>query len=156
LLNGESILGYFYDPRSKKVNASWRLLEFYVRRVLGMDENVLSFIKDVSDRIIETIEMEEDNRLKRMVRELERAERLYQFEEFFVRVEKLRQKFRIPKALLTFDEFAMLLTGYGEDINVSWRVVRDLILFRIYERLHDRLMRVHGEEEEEIVGGEEE
>ncbi len=75
-------------------------------------------------------------------------------------MEKLRQKLEIPNALLKFDEFALLLTGYGEDINVSWRVVRDLILFRIYERLHDRLMKVvsegEEEEEEEIEGGEEE
>lgn len=156
LLNGESILRYFYDIKNKKVNSSWRLLEFYVWRMLRMDENVLNFIKDVSDRIIETIQNEEDNRLKRTVRELEQAERLYQFEGFFVRVEKLRQKFGILNALLTFDEFAMLLTGYGEDINVSWRVVRDLILFRIYEKLHNRLMKESNEEDENIEGGEEE
>jgi len=156
LLKGESILRYFYDTKNKKVCSSWRLLEFYVWRVLGMDENVLNFIKDVSDRIIETIENEEDNRLKKTVRELERAEKLYQFEGFFVRVEKLRQKFGIPNALLTFDEFATLLTGYGEDINVSWKVVRDLMLFRIYEKLHDRLMKGSDEVEEDIEGGEEE
>jgi len=127
-----------------------------------MDEKVLGFIKEVSDRVIETIGKEEDNRLRRTVRELEQADRLYRFEGFFIRVEKMRQKLEIPNALLTFDEFALLLTGYGEDINVSWRVVRDLILFRIYERYHDRLMKVvsggegGAEEEEEREGGKEE
>ncbi len=125
-------------------------------------EKVLGFIKEVSDRVIETIGKEEDNRLRRTVRELEQADRLYRFEGFFIRVEKMRQKLEIPNALLTFDEFALLLTGYGEDINVSWRVVRDLILFRIYERYHDRLMKVvsggegGAEEEEEREGGKEE
>lgn len=162
LLNGESILRYFYDAANKKVSTSWRLLEYYAREELKMDEKVLGFIKEVSDRIIETIGKEEDNRLRRTVRELEQADRLYRFEGFFIRVEKMRQKLEIPNALLTFDEFALLLTGYGEDINVSWRVVRDLILFRIYERYHDRLMKVvsggegGAEEEEEREGGKEE
>ncbi len=55
LLNGESILRYFYDATNKKVITSWRLLEYYAREVLKMDETVLGFIKEVSDRIIETI-----------------------------------------------------------------------------------------------------
>ena len=76
-------------------------------------------------------------------------------------MEKIRQQKGIPKSLLTFDEFARLLTSYGEDINTSWRVVRDLLLFRIYEKLHDRLIKAQtseseSEEEEEIYEGDEE
>jgi CRISPR-associated protein Cst1 len=161
LLNEESILEFFYDKKEKKVNAKWKLLEFYCLEVLGLDEKTLEFIKDVGDRIVETIEKLEDNKLRQTVRELENATKLYQFENFFIRVEKIRQQKGIPKSLLTFDEFARLLTSYGEDINTSWRVVRDLLLFRIYEKLHDRLIKAQtseseSEEEEEIYEGDEE
>ena len=60
-----------------------------------------------------------------------------------------------------FDDFARILTNYGEDLNVSWKTVKNLILFRIYEKLHDRLMKASEEfeasedEEFEEGGGEE-
>jgi len=53
--------------------------------------------------------------------------------------------------LMTFDEFARILTAYGEDINISWKTVKNLLLFRIYEKLHNRLMKsVKSEEINEI------
>ena len=139
LLNDENILEFFYDKQEKKVNCKWNLLKFYCLEVLKLEEKVLSFIKEVGDRIVETIEKLEDNKLKQVVRELENSTKLYQFENFFVRVEKIRQQKGIPNPLLTFEEFARLLTSYGEDINMSWKVVKNLLLFRIYEKLHDRL-----------------
>lgn len=127
-----------------------------------MDEKALEFVKDVGDRVVETLEKLPDNKLKRRVRELENATKLYQFEAFFVGLEKLRQELNIEKPLMTFDEFARILTSYGEDFNVSWKSVKNLLLFRIYEKLHGRLIREEeiGEEETEEVeiygfGGEE-
>ena len=150
LLNYESILTFFYNKRERSVNASWRLLKFYCVEVLGLNEETLEFIRDVGDRIVETIEKLQNNKLRRTVRELEKASRLWEFESFFVRVEKIRQSKGLPSALLTFDEFAKILTAYGEDINISWRTARDLLLFRIYEKLHDRLSGVEeGLEEKE-------
>ena len=121
-----------------------------------MDKEALEFIKSVADRIVETIEKLPDNKLSRRVRELERAEKLYQFEGFFIRVEKDRQEFGIPKALMSFDDFARILTSYGEDLNVSWKTVKNLLLFRIYEKLHDRLMKAASEEAGESEEVEEE
>lgn len=148
LLNNESILPYFYDSKNRKTNTNWPLLAFYCSEVLGLDKEVLEFIKTVGDRIVETIESLPDNKLKRRVRELEVAERLYQFEAFFIRLEKDRQELGIEEPLMTFDEFARILTAYGEDINVSWKTVKNLLLFRIYEKLHDRLMKMEDSEKE--------
>ena len=148
LLNNESILPYFYDSKNRRANTSWRLLAFYCSEVLGLDKEALEFIKSVGDRIVETLKKLPDNKLRRRVRELEGAERLYQFEAFFVRLEKDRQELGIEKPLMTFDEFARILTAYGEDINVSWKTVRNLLLFRVYEKLHDRLMKMENSEEE--------
>ncbi len=159
LLNGESILHYFIDTSNRRANASWRLLSFYCSEVLGMDKDALEFVKRVADRIVETVEKLPDNKLSRRVRELERAEKLYQFEGFFIRVEKDRQELGIPEALMSFDDFARILTSYGEDLNVSWKTVKNLLLFRIYEKLHDRLMKAspeeagESEEEEEFEEG---
>ncbi|MDV3104595.1 type I-B CRISPR-associated protein Cas8b1/Cst1 [Thermococcus waiotapuensis] len=149
LLDGESVLHYFIDPHSRRTNSSWRLLSFYCSEVLGLDENALEFVKRVADRIVETVEKLPDNKLSRRIRELERAEKLYQFEGFFIRIEKDRQELGIPGALMSFDDFARILTNYGEDLNVSWKTVKNLLLFRIYEKLHDRLMKASPEEAEE-------
>ena len=141
LLNNESILPYFYNSKERKVNAKWNLLAFYCSEVLGLDKEVLDFIRDVGDRIVETIGKLPDHKLDDEVRNLERAEKLYQFEAFFIRIEKLRQNLGIETPLMTFDEFARILTAYGEDINISWKTVKNLLLFRIYEKLHDKLMK---------------
>jgi CRISPR-associated protein Cst1 len=140
LLNDEPILNYFYDKKKKDVIASWSLVNHYCSEVLGLDKDTLEFIKDVGDRIVETLDALEDGKLKRVLRELENADRLYKLAHFFRKVEKIRQKQAIPTPLMSFDEFAKLLLGYGEDIDTSWRVVRDLLLFRIYEKLHNRLV----------------
>ncbi|NJE26637.1 type I-B CRISPR-associated protein Cas8b1/Cst1 [Thermococcus sp. MV5] len=151
LLNNESILPYFYDSKNRKANTSWRLLAFYCSEVLGLDKEALEFIKSVGDRIVESLKKLPNNKLRRRVRELEGAERLYQFEAFFVRLEKDRQELGVEKPLMTFDEFARILTAYGEDINVSWKTVRNLLLFRIYEKLHNRLMKIEKSEEESKI-----
>jgi len=165
LLNNESILQYFVNKSLRQVNSSWNLLAFYCSEVMGLGEEVLNFIKDVGDRIVETIEKLPDHKLSNEVRSLERAEKLFQFETFFIRVEKLRQNFGVETPLMTFDEFARILTAYGEDINISWRTVKNLLLFRIYEKLHGRLAKsakleemseIGVEEEYAIYGGEEE
>jgi len=155
LLNYESILPYFYNSKERRVNASWNLLAFYCREVMGLDKEALDFIKNVGDRIVETLEKLPDHKLDDEVRSLERAERLYQFETFFIRVEKLRQNLGIETPLMTFDEFARILTAYGEDVNISWRSVKNLLLFRIYEKLHERLMKTAKSEEVSEMGVEE-
>lgn len=161
LLSGESILPYFIDRKNRRTNTKWSLLTFYCLEVLGLDKDALDFVKKVSDKIVETIEKLPDNKLARRVRELERAEKLYQFESFFIRVEKDRLEHGIKGSLMGFDDFARILTNYGEDLNVSWKTVKNLILFRIYEKLHDRLMKASEEfeasedEEFEEGGGEE-
>ena len=87
--------------------------------------------------------------MKRRIREVETAEKsLNQFAEFFVRLEKDRQELSFKTPLMSFDEFAKILTAYGEDLNVSWRIVKSLLLFRIYEKLHDKLIEIEKEEEE--------
>ncbi|BAA30352.1 type I-B CRISPR-associated protein Cas8b1/Cst1 [Pyrococcus horikoshii] len=156
LLSGESILPYFINMTERKPNASWNLLFFYCTEVLGLNKEALEFIKEVGDRIVETLKELPDNKLSARVRELERSEKLYQFEAFFVNLEKLRQRLGLKGSLMTFDEFARLLTTYGEDLEISWRTVRNLLLFRIYEKLHDRLAKVEASEETEFYGAGEE
>lgn len=150
LLNGESILSYFYNRQEKKANTTWRLLKLYCMEVLGLNKESLEFIRDIGDKLVETIEPLKDNQLKKTIREIENAGRIYQFENFFIRLEKIRQQNRLPNAFLSFDEFSMLLTSYGEEINTSWFTVKNLLLFRIYEKLHNRLIKIDLEETEEI------
>lgn len=149
LLNEESILPYFLNMQKKEANTKWRLLEFYCLEVLDLDKETLEFIKGIGDKIVVTVEQLEDNHLRKTIRELENAKKLYQFENFFVRLERIRQQKGIPDSLLSFDEFSIILTGYGEEIYTSWYVVKNLLLFRIYEKLHNRLMKTNSEDNSE-------
>ena len=142
LIQNESILPYFVDLKNRHTNTTWKLLEFYCKEVLNMDEKALELIKEVGDKIVETLEALEENKLIRRLRELENATKLYQFEEFFVNLEKLRQRMRIEKPLMSFEDFSSLLVNYGENLDVSWRTVKNLLLFRIYEKLHDKLAKI--------------
>ncbi len=141
LLNEESILEYFYDRQNRNVNAKWDLLAFYCKEVLGMNEKSLEFIKSVGDRIVETLEKLPENKIRDRVRELENAEKMFQFEMFFVRLEKDRLELKMREPLMSYDEFTRILIAYGEDFGVSWRTAKNLLLFRIYERLHEKLIK---------------
>jgi len=155
LLHNESVLSHFINLKNRDANTKWELLEFYCKEVLGMDEKALELIKNVGDRIVETLDTLEENKLTRRLRELENATKLYQFEEFFVNLEKLRQRMKIERPLMSFDEFSSLLVNYGENLDISWRTVKNLLLFRIYEKLHDKLSKI-SEKEETNEGGDEE
>jgi len=87
LLNEESILEYFVNGKLRQTNASWNLLAFYCSEVMGLDKEILNFVREVGDRIVDSIERLPDNKLGDEVRSLERTEKLYQFEAFFLRVE---------------------------------------------------------------------
>lgn len=149
LIGEENILRYFYYGRS--VQVTWELVKCYIREVLGMDENYLKGIEAIGERVVETLEKLPTNKIAKRVRELERAERLEEFFMFFKRLEKDRQECGLEGPLIRISDknVKKVLTEYEE---VSWRVSKDLLLFIIYERLHDQLTKEGEiEEEEEIL-----
>ena len=150
LLNNESILNYFFDSNKKNTNSDWHLLKIYCMEVLGMDKKTIEIVKKIGDHVVETLDKLEDKKVKEFVRDLENANR-YGLEVFFINIEKQRIKNGFEKTMLSFDELSSLLIVNGDDIETSWSTVKNLLLFRIYEMMHDRLVEIFRKNE---IGGE--
>ena len=154
LLRGQSILGFFLNRSERRVRGDWVLITLYLKEVRHMDEGRLATFKRVGDAIAESI------------RQLDNARRLGQLERarsyrecrnilrFIVR-ERIGQGEAEP--LFSLDEYVdHLFPDTGGEFR-EWRETRDLLVFRIYETLHDWL-RERGlpEAEEETEQDEEE
>jgi len=133
LLRGESIVRYFFKDK-REIFGNWELLKFYLREVKEMDEKRINTIREFADRIANLIQSLDS------VRRLEQLERAKDYAEFrnvlrFLIKDGIRAGSREP--LLRFDEYVNLIFPEGA---MGWSEVRDLMLFRIYEVLHNWLV----------------
>ncbi len=142
LLNEESIVRYFFG-NEREVYGNWNLLKFYLKEVREMDEKRINAIKEFADRISELIRrLGDDRRLS----QLERVEDYAGFRNVLRFLEKDGIKIGFEVPIVKFDEYVNLILPNGA---IGWNEVRDLLLFRIYEVLHDWLVsRKFGVEEQ--------
>jgi len=144
LLQNRSILRYFIDTQIRKNEGDWDLLKFYLQEVRLMKEKRIDAIKKVSDQIAEFIEQSKE--LKRLT-QLENAKNYYSFRNTLRIIGKNRLKLSPMEPLITLDDYINYLFPEGA---LSWNETRDLILFRIYEKLHDFLISNKNKIEDEI------
>ena len=142
LLEGKSILRSFYSTKFKKTYCSWKLVESYLMEVKNMDKKRIEVIKDVGDRLADYIK---DNDSLKTLTSLENASNYNNFRNILRKILKNKINNGDEDLLFTFDEYVENLFPEG---NMTWRETQDLLLFRIYENLHDWL--VENEYAEEI------
>lgn len=131
LLNGESIVSYFLS-KNRKILGNWELMTYYLREVEHMSDERINTIKRVGDEIAAFIRQKND--LKRLG-QLERADSYRYLRNILRLIIKERAiKMQAERPLFTLDEYVEYLFPEGER---SWRETQDLLLFRIYEQLHD-------------------
>ena len=137
LLRDISILGYFLNRRLRKPRGNWELLSLYLKEVRTMELTQLEKLKQVGDLIAETIRKSgDDKRLK----QLERAKNYGECRNIlrFVIRERIQQGASEP--LFSLDDYMEYLFPASDNFNLTpWRETRDLLLFRIYEQLHNWL-----------------
>ena len=137
LLRDISILGYFLNRRLRKPRGNWELLSLYLKEVRTMELTQLEKLKQVGDLIAETIRKSgDDKRLK----QLERAKNYGECRNIlrFVIRERIQQGASEP--LFSLDDYMEYLFPASDNLNLTpWRETRDLLLFRIYEQLHNWL-----------------
>lgn len=149
LLNGKSIIGFFIDRKNREALGGWDLLKHYLEEVRNMDENRIETIKKVGDELAEYIKSSDDlNTLKK----LETASNYKNYRNILRIIIKKRIKNGADEPLFSFDEYVKNLFPEG---NLTWRETQDLILFRIYEVLHDWIIQ-QGVSEELIINEDEE
>lgn len=135
LLLNKSILKFFINPTERIAIGNWELIRLYSKEVLNMNEERLSIIKRVGDNIAESIKY--SNNLRRLF-QLETSKSYRDCRNVLRFVIKDRIAQGQENALFTLDEFVNYLFPETNEIT-EWSETRDLLLFRIYEKLHDWL-----------------
>jgi len=142
LLNGKSIVTFFFDSKKREVYGNWELLSYYLLEVRNMDKERIETIKEVGDKIANYIK--ESGDIKRLDR-LERTDTYRGFRNQLRIIIRDRVAANYDDILFDFDEYVNhLVPDYKE-----WRETQDLLLFRIYEQLYDWLLKVDKENEKE-------
>ena len=133
LLKNKSIIRYFIDTKNHKCEGDWELLSFYLKEVRNMKDKRIDVIKTIGDEISEYIK--QTNNLKRL-KQLEYAKNYNTFRNILRLIGKDRLTLNPKEPLITLDDYINYLFPEGA---LTWNETRDLILFRIYEMLHDYL-----------------
>jgi len=136
LLAGRSILHRFINIRLHITYGDFSLLEVYLTEVLSMDKTRIETVRKVADEIADFIRQSPDKGEKRL-RNLEASVKFRDFCNVLRRISKERIALKAEKPLFTLDEFAEHLFPDGA---LTFGETRYLILFRLYEQLHDWLL----------------
>ena len=134
LLENKSIIRYFFNRKNREVIGDWILFTFYLKEVRKMDNKRLETLKRVGDDLSEYIKLTDNT--KRMVG-LETAKNYNSFRNVLRKIIKDRIKSNAEKPLFSLEEY---IEDMFPDGNLGWRETQDLLLFRIYENLHDWMM----------------
>ncbi|MCK4278766.1 MAG: type I-B CRISPR-associated protein Cas8b1/Cst1, partial [Desulfurellaceae bacterium] len=140
LLNGRSIIGFFINNKSRTIIGNWEIFSYYLKEVMEMNEKRIDTLKKVGDKISDYI------------RQTDNTKRLFAFEtaksyegmrNVLLKITKNMIANRMDVPLFTTDEFINDLFPEGA---LGWKETRDILLFRIYEKLSDYL-----KEKKEII-----
>ena len=166
LLEGRSIRGFFLSRRTQKQRGNWELLSLYLQKVRNMKPARIEKIKQVGDLIADSIR-KSGKRGQTRLRDLANASTYFECRSVLLRItaDRIEQKETDP--LFSLDDYFEHLFISGDDAlswsdelddgelddeekeqlrhsvndNVTfWRETRDLLLFRIYEKLHNWLI----------------
>ena len=139
LLQGRSILRSFLNQRARKPRGNWELLFLYLNKVRTMKQARLDKLKQVGDFIAKSIR--ESGRDRRLT-QLERAKSYRECRNVLRFVVRDRISQGAEQPLFSIDDYVEHLFPATDNVTF-WSETRDLLLFRIYEQLHDWLQ-THG------------
>ena len=121
----------------------WAVVEGYMRSVRGMNQQRINRIRDLSDNIAICIR---ESKKPRRISDIASARDLPSFRNQLQLIMRDWQKLGKEEPLTTFDDYtAVLLPGDYR----GWTEVRDLMVIRLYEQLHDLVAKTLNPEEVE-------
>ena len=165
LLEDRSIRVFFLDRHNQKPRGNWELLSLYLKEVRNMKPARIEKIKQVADLIAKSIS-KSGNRGKRRLHELADAKTYADCRNVLLRIIEDRIEQKESEPLFSFDDCVEHVFISNDNVlswsdelddgeldeeqkekfinsvndNVTfWRETRDLLLFRIYEELHNWL-----------------
>lgn len=135
LLAGRSILYRFINIKLHKAYGDFSLLTVYLTEVLFMDKTRIETVRKVADEI--AVFIRQSQKGERRLRNLEESVKFRDFCNVLRRISKERIALKAEEPLFTLNEFAEQLFPEGA---LTFGETRYLILFRLYEQLHDWLL----------------
>ena len=137
MLNGKSILKQFVKwGLTHKFN--FAIIETYQINVQNMKQETLSKIKELALFLTNT----DEEAIKKSIKALDGYKSAYELRRFFLKnVVAKNYKDGAKDAIITMDEIVYYL--FPDDI--SWREIRDILLFGIYQELHAKNIHVEAE-----------
>lgn len=136
LLQEKSIIGFFINQKQREAKSDWNLLALYLKEIMNMEEKRIETIKNVADKIAECLR--NSGRDKRLG-QLERAKNYREFQNVLLFIIKDRIKQDEKEPLFTLDDYLESLFPPKVDGFTNWNETRFLLLFRVYEQLHEWL-----------------
>ncbi len=137
LLQDRSILGSFLYRSRRRIQGNWELLSLYLKEVRTMEQTQLDKIKHVGDLIADSIK--KSGRDRRLT-QLERAKSYGECRNILRYVIRDRIQQGASEPLFSIDDYMEHLFPTSPNFDATpWRETRDLLLFRIYETLHEWL-----------------
>lgn len=147
LLKNKSILWAFKDKDTKNSTVPWIIVERYMELVRSMNRQKIEAIKNLADNIAKCI-IESDN--KKRVNEIASAKDFATFRSQLRKVFRDWQKLGKDEPMITYDEY---ISAVIPEDYYNWKEIQDLIIIRLYEKLHNALSNAN--EDEESKGDEE-
>ncbi len=132
LLSGKSIIRYFFN-KERDIIADWEIFSYYLKEVRQMNKKRIAVLKRVGGGIANYIE--QTNNTKRLFA-LETAKTFEGMRNVLLKIVKDMIAIGAEGPLFSTDEFIEDLFPEGA---LGWKETRDILLFKIYEQLHDYL-----------------
>ena len=132
-----------YSFKSEASLVSWGLVELFLRKVVRMEQRRIEQIRDLGDTLAEYVYHENDRRFFQTFLTVRRYDNL---REALIRVSVARIKKGQPP-LVTFDPYIEIFEQGVDLPDANWRLIRDLTLIRMIERLYQLgWIQAHAEE----------
>ncbi len=137
LLSGKSILRLFVRWGVKhKFNFS--IVEIYQIHIQNMKQETVNKIKELSIFLTNT----DEEAIKKSIKALDGYKSAFELRRFFLKnVVAKNYKDGAKDAIITMEDLVYYL--FPDD--VSWRDIRDILLFAIYQELHSKNIRIEAE-----------
>lgn len=122
-----------YSLRQEAELVSWDITERFLRRIMGMEKERVEQIRQLGDRLADYVYDEDERFFNRFYL----ARRPHEMRTLLIRA-SLDNVRRGKEPLVAYDPYIEVFEEGEEVTRGDWGLVRDLLLIRMIERLHQR------------------
>lgn len=127
----------------------WELIELFLRKVLRMEQERIDVYRNLGDKLADYAIKYQRDTATSVYYDISRAKNYGSFRQRVRRIAEGMLRAGADNPLFTYDEF-ILAFEHPSDSFSQWKLGRDLIAFRMIERLHEHNIEVDLPVEDEI------